>query len=102
MQRNGRILAVAHGDYIRDRSTQIITGGLNTIFLYDKLTGASLGSMSVPNPQRMTFDGEGKSLGDCGWNGIPDQIRGQSERYSADNRPAKNLLPWQLILVRMI
>jgi hypothetical protein len=59
VQRNGRVLAVAHGDYVKDKSTQIVTNGLNTIVLYDKLTGSFLGRISIPNPQRMVFDAEG-------------------------------------------
>ncbi len=54
VQHNGRLLATGHGQYeIQSRPPVAST---NTVNLWDKMTGAAMGSLSVPNPQQMAFD----------------------------------------------
>lgn len=52
VQVSGNYLAVAHGQYFTS------TVSADVVRFWDKNTGASLGSVSVPNPQRMVFDGQ--------------------------------------------
>jgi hypothetical protein len=52
VQRSGNILATAHGSMSTAPSS-------NMVFLWDKTTCAPVGSFTIANPQRMTFDLKG-------------------------------------------
>ena len=60
VERGGKFLATAHGYYDPSNGS----GGApiasqDKVYLWDKTTGAALGSFSVPNPQQMAFDQKG-------------------------------------------
>jgi DNA-binding beta-propeller fold protein YncE len=56
VERNGNLLASAHGG----RGGRPPRESLDTIFLWDKNTGAALGKITgITNPQRMAFDSNG-------------------------------------------
>ncbi len=56
VQRRGNLLASAHGG----RGGRTSRASLDSIFLWDKKSGAALGKISgIPNPQRMAFDQNG-------------------------------------------
>jgi hypothetical protein len=49
---NSQVLATAHG-------ARLTIASLDTVFTWDKTTGVSTGSITVPNPHRMTCDQSG-------------------------------------------
>jgi len=54
VQKNGRLLAISHGSYtMRDTGTESM--GEDRISLFDKKTGASAGTISISDPQRIAF-----------------------------------------------
>lgn len=56
VQKNGRLLAVAHGDFVYQNTRP----GLNSIRLFDKNSGRPLGTdIRMSNPQRLAFSSAG-------------------------------------------
>ncbi|WP_144312415.1 hypothetical protein [Terriglobus saanensis] len=58
VQRNGNLLAVAHGSYFKDGAA-VKSASEDRILLFDKQTGASLGAVPMADPQRMAFSQDG-------------------------------------------
>lgn len=56
VQRNGQILAIAHGDWVNGTPKP----GPNVIRLFDKTTGLATGTnITIPNPQQIAFNSQG-------------------------------------------
>jgi len=58
VQRNGNLLAVAHGSYFKDGAS-VKSASEDRILLFNKQTGTLLGAVPVADPQRMAFSAEG-------------------------------------------
>jgi len=58
VQRNGNLLAVAHGSYFKDGAS-VKSASEDRVILFNKQTGALLGVVPVADPQRMSFSAEG-------------------------------------------
>ena len=56
VERNGNLLATAHGFYQPGGDTKKAVPSANEIRLWNKSTGTLVGSLSLPNPQGMVFD----------------------------------------------
>jgi hypothetical protein len=54
VQSGGTVLAVSHGSFWTVAATQVASS--DTVKLFNKVTGASMGTITVSNPQRCAFD----------------------------------------------
>jgi hypothetical protein len=58
VQANGNILAVSHGTYYGDNLPTLLPGE-DAIRLFDKISGAFLGMVSIRDPQQLAFSSDG-------------------------------------------